>query len=249
MKKFIMSVVAATALVSVAPTTVFGFIFGGGNIGGATEYTQLLNNAQLANQYAKQLQQYQVQLESLKSMTQNIGVLSSEDWTKFKSTFSAIKQISDATQGLTYTATNFESKFKNLHKDYQEFLNLKNFNPLDIYNNLSASTRSTINDNLKKLNLTQKDWEDDIVTMNKLRDLSSSQTGQLAAIQATNEIALHQTQTLKKLHQTMMMSVNTQNQYIVAKQTKEDAVKAYNETRRGEFDYERPADGSDKFTY
>lgn len=220
MKKIILSAATATLLMT---TNAFA-LFGSG--GEATEITQLANNAQLAQQYAKQLQQYAAQFASMKSLTQNIGQLSPAAWNKFSQDFQNIQKIVEASQGLTYAAKDFQNKFENMHSGYDALLNKKNFDPQSIYKSLSEATRQTVKDNLKRLNMTQKEWDDDEATMQKLRDLSGSQTGQLAAMQAASEIALHQTQTLKKLHQTMMMSANTQNQFLVAQQTKEDVAKS-----------------------
>ena len=83
MKRFTLSVAVAISLVTSANAgSVGGF-------GGATEWTQLLNNGQLAAQTAKQLQQYATQLQQyyvqyhewyrkiqgLKMMVANIGQL------------------------------------------------------------------------------------------------------------------------------------------------------------------------------
>jgi len=58
-------------------------------------------------------------------------------------------------------------------------------------------------------------------TMRTLSNLSTSAVGQKAAIQAANEIALHQTHQLKKLEQTIMAQANMQAEYIAMKNEKE----------------------------
>jgi P-type conjugative transfer protein TrbJ len=60
--------------------------------------------------------------------------------------------------------------------------------------------------------------------MRQLQTLSSSAVGQKSAIQAANEIALHQTHQLKKLEQTIMTQANMQGEFI-AKQNEEKALK------------------------
>lgn len=219
MKKTILSVVTATLLMTSGANAFMGF-------DEATVEMQITQNLNLILQYAKQLQQYSTQLKTTASLTQNIGKLDQTSWNKFSQDFQQMQNIIKTSQGLTYAAKNWEDKFQNTHSGYSTLLNQKNLDPQSIYKNLSEQTRQTVKDNLKRLNMTQAEWDNDEATMKKLRDLSSSKTGQLAAMQAASEIALHQTQTLKKLHQTMMMSANTQNQFLAANQTKEDVAKS-----------------------
>jgi type IV secretion system protein TrbJ len=219
MKKIILSVATATLLMTNA-NAFMGF-------DEATVEMQITQNLNLILQYAKQLEQYSTQLKTTASLTQNIGKLDQTAWNKFSQDFQKMQNIVKTSQGLTYAAKNFQQKFEDTHNGYESFLNNKKLNPSTMYQKLSEETRQTVKDNLKRLNMTQAEWDDDEATMQKLRDLSASKTGQLAAMQAASEIALHQTQTLKKLHQTMMMSANTQNQFLAAQQTREDSSKAF----------------------
>jgi P-type conjugative transfer protein TrbJ len=116
--------------------------------------------------------------------------------------------------------------FKQMYPGYQKLLDSGNVDPTSVYKGLSAQTNSTVNDALKQLNLSQADLENDQSTMRELQNVSQSAQGQLGAIQAANEIALHQTNTLKKLRQTMMMQANMQAQAMAAEQAKEDAARA-----------------------
>ncbi|MDD5407145.1 MAG: P-type conjugative transfer protein TrbJ [Sulfurovaceae bacterium] len=211
-----------------------------GGIGAASEITQLANNSQLASQYAKQLQQYATQLQqyqtavnqftnqvqSYKLMLQNIGTLPSSQWNQFASSVIKMKKIMDNTAGMTYTAANYDQMFKQQFPTYQELLDSGKSDPKNTYRNLSRHTNETVKDALKQLNLSQSDLESDTSTMRELQNLSQSAEGQLGAIQAANEITLHQTNTLKKLEQTMLMQANLQAQAIAASQAKEDAARA-----------------------
>lgn len=241
MKKTILSVVTATLLMTSGANAFMGF-------DEATVEMQITQNLNLILQYAKQLQQYSTQLKTTASLTQNIGKLDQTAWNKFSQDFQQMQNIVKTSQGLTYAAKDWEDKFQNTHSGYSTLLNQKNLDPQSIYKNLSEQTRQTVKDNLKRLNMTQAEWDNDEATMKKLRDLSSSKTGQLAAMQAASEIALHQTQTLKKLHQTMMMSANTQNQFLAANQTKEDASNAYVQQWTGSFNTKKPTRGMNSNT-
>jgi len=234
-KRIFISFITASALTlsTVNAGTVGGF-------GGATEFTQIANNSQLAAQYGKQLQQYATQIQqyqtavqqftnqvqSYKLMLQNIGQLPQTQWNQFTQSVNKMRQIMDNTSSMTYTAANYDQMFKQMYPGYQKLLDSGNVDPTSVYKGLSAQTNSTVNDALKQLNLSQADLENDQSTMRELQNVSQSAQGQLGAIQAANEIALHQTNTLKKLRQTMMMQANMQAQAMAAEQAKEDAARA-----------------------
>ena len=76
MKPRRLSGLLAAAMLATTPAMA-----GGGGIAGATEITQILNNAQLVQQYATQAQQYVTQLQQTQTMLTNLmenplGVLS-----------------------------------------------------------------------------------------------------------------------------------------------------------------------------
>ncbi len=234
-KRIFISFIAASALT--LSTANAGSV---GGFAGATEFTQIANNSQLAAQYGKQLQQYATQIQqyqtavqqftnqvqSYKLMLQNIGTLPSSQWSQFTQSVNKMRQIMDNTAGMTYTAANYDQMFKQMYPGYQKLLDSGNVDPTSVYKSLSKQTNSTVNDALKQLNLSQADLENDQSTMRELQNVSQSAQGQLGAIQAANEIALHQTNTLKKLRQTMMMQANMQAQAMAANQAKEDAARA-----------------------
>jgi len=242
-KKIFISFIAASALT--LSTANAGSV---GGFGGATEITQIANNSQLAAQYGKQLQQYATQIQqyqtavqqftnqvqSYKLMLQNIGQLPQTQWNQFTQSVNKMKQIMDNTAGMTYTAANYDQMFKQMYPGYQKLLNSGNVDPTSVYKSLSKQTNSTVNDALKQLNLSQAELENDQSTMRELQNVSQSAQGQLGAIQAANEIALHQTNTLKKLRQTMMMQANMQAQTVAAQQLEKDVVKASNSKWFGE---------------
>jgi len=234
-KRIFTSFITASALV--LSTANAGTV---GGFGGSTEITQLANNSQLAAQYGKQLQQYATQIQqyqtavqqfanqvqSYKLMLQNINTLPQTQWNQFTQSVIKMKKIMDNTAGMTYTAANYDQMFKQMYPGYQKLLDSGNVDPTSVYKGLSNQTNATVNDALKQLNLSQSDLESDQSTMRELQNVSQSAVGQLGAIQAANEIALHQTNTLKKLQQTMMLQANMQAQAIAADQQKEDVARA-----------------------
>lgn len=236
------SLILAGLLLAATPMTVSA---GGGGIAGASEPTQILNNIQLVNQYAKQVQQYQTQLESLTNhiqqtqmMVQNLQMLPATVWQKFANDVMSLKNIVQQGQAVSFAAANLDSQFAETYKGYTSYeasaaqsLDARTSSFTQQYRNINQSTRDSTNGALKALNTQMNALTSDEATMNMLQSQSRSADGQLKAIQAANEIALHQTDTLKKLQYTLMTQASTQASYMAATNDKETAQRALSERR------------------
>lgn len=219
---------------------------GGGGFAGATEFTQLANNIQLVQQYAKQVEQYQTQLQSLTNhiqqtqmMIQNLQMLPATVWQKFANDVMALKNVVQQGQAVSFAAANLDSQFAAMYKGYANYessaalsLGDRSTTFAQQYRTLNASTRDNVNGALKALNTQMNALTTDEATMNLLQAQSQSADGQLKAIQAANEIALHQTDTLKKLNYTLMTQASTQAQWISAQNEKDTAQRALSERRK-----------------
>ena len=207
--------------------------FGSDVVDRASSYTQQLEDyAMQLQQYEQQVQQYVNQYNSYKMMLQNIGKLPQAQWDQFSQSIMGLKKSLDFGQSLNFTASSYDQDFSKLFKGYDQYLasaagKTTSQNAVDFqaqYKELATSTRDTVNGALKSLGLQAKDMENDENTMRQLQALSSSATGQKAAIQAASEIALHQTHTLKKLQQTIMTQANMQGEFM-AKRNEEKELK------------------------
>lgn len=213
--------------------------------GGATEVTQILNNTELVAQYNKMVQQYQTQLQSLTNhiqqtqmMVQNIQMLPAAQWQRFTNDLLALKNIVQQGQAVSFAAANLDTQFAAMYKGYANYqtsaaqsLNPRTTSFTQQYQNLNTSTRDNVNGALKALNTQMNALASDDATMALLKAQSNSADGQLKAIQAANEIALHQTDTLKKLQYTLMTQASTQAQWIGAQNDKDTAQRALSERR------------------
>lgn len=242
MKNKTRSIILAALLIAM-PMTLSA---GGGGVNNATETTQLLNNLQLVQQYAKQVEQYQTQVQSLTNhiqqtqmMIQNLQMLPATVWQKFANDVFALKNIVQQGQAVTFAAANVDSQFAAMYKGYANYetaaaqsLGDRSTSFTQQYRTLNASTRDNVNGALKALNTQMNALTTDEATMNLLQMQSQSADGQLKAIQAANEIALHQTDTLKKLNYTLMTQASTQASWIAAQNDKETAQRALSEKMR-----------------
>ena len=231
------ALLAATLLTSVNAGSVGGFggslevtqwgRFGAETVDRAAAYgKQLEEYALQAQQYQQQIQQYTNQFQSYQMMLENIGQLPQAQWDQFTQSVNGLKDSLSFGEGLAFTASSFDSDFSNLFPGYDKYLaDAQGDNAYqsfqDQYKQLNTSTRDTVNGSLKALKLRSEEMQTDEGTMRTLSALSTSAVGQKAAIQAANEIALHQTHQLKKLEQTMMAQANMQGEFMVAQNEKE----------------------------
>jgi type IV secretion system protein TrbJ len=216
-----------------------------GLIAGATEFTQITNMVQLIMQYATQIEQYAAQVESLQNhiqqtqmMIQNLRNLPAGVWNKFSSDVLALKNIVQQGQAVSFAAANIDTQFASVYKGYSNYessaaqsLGDRATTFAQQYKLLNTSTRDSTNGALKALNTQMNAMSTDEGVMNMLQNQSRSADGQLKAVQAANEIAIHQTDTLKKLQYTLMTQASTQAAYQAAQNEKETAQRALSERR------------------
>lgn len=223
--------------------TLSNLFAGGGGPAGATEFTQILNNIELGSiygqealqyttqlsQYATQIQQLVNQTQSYKMMLNNIETLPVSQWQNFVDGVMQLKEAMDYETAISYSSSNYDTKFKNQYPGYKKYLDSAQSKKYDFgneYKKIADSNRDTVNASLKSLNLQQSDLESDESIMQELNQASLSAEGQKSAIQAANAIALHQTQQLKKLQTTIMTQANLQAQYIASENEKKEIERA-----------------------
>lgn len=219
---------------------------GGGGVNGATETTQWLNFGELTAQTLKQIQQYEAQIQSLQNhiqqtqmMIQNLQMLPATEWQKFSNDVLALKNIVQQGQAVSFAAANLDTQFAAMYKGYSNYessaalsLGDRSTSFAQQYRKLNASTRDSVNGSLKALNTQMNALTSDEATMNLLQAQSRSADGQLKAVQAANEIALHQTDAIKKLQYTLMTQASTQAQWIATQNDKDTAKDALSERRQ-----------------
>jgi P-type conjugative transfer protein TrbJ len=185
---------------------------------------QMQQYATQVMQYEQQIQQYVNQFQSYKMMLQNIGQLPQAQWRQFQNSVMQLKHAVEFGQSISYTAANFDQKFQQVFKGYDNFLTQNGATAESFqaaYKKMYQSTRDTVRGALKSLKLQEQDLQNDEQVMAALQQQSQSAVGQLSAVQAANQIALHQTTQMKKLQKTIMTQANMQAEFIAA-QNQED---------------------------
>ena len=177
--------------------------------------------------YRKEVKSMKNQFLSYKMMLQNIGKLPETQWRQFQNQVLQLKRAVEFGQSISYTAANFDQKFRNTFKGFDQYLQQAHGGNLDFtteYKNMYQSTKDTVQGALKSLKLQEQDLQSDETVMVALQRQSQSAVGQLSAVQAANQIALHQTTQFKKLQKTIMTQANLQAEWI-AKKNEDDAMR------------------------
>lgn len=232
MKKFLVSITTAATLAVNS--------YAGAAAGGATEVTQILNNAQLMSIYGEEVQQYQTMMNqlttqmnqlqqdimSVQMMTQNLQNLSNFNWQDFAMSVSGLQNVMNAANGISYAMSNYDNMFNNQFKGYNNWYSIANNNSLtpgqkansfsQQYQTINQTTRDTVKGTLDSLNLQMNDFSNEAVTINTLKNNSAGAAGNKAVIQAANDIALFQVDQLRKMRLTMMNQINMTSQFMAA---------------------------------
>lgn len=215
--------------------------------GDATEWTQLLNNAELvgiAGQSAEQVQnqltqigqsaqQIQNQIQIYQNMLQNTLQLPNHVWGQVESDFTQLQSLVNQGQSIAFSMGSLDDVLKQRFQSFSEFktglANGETFS--SSYQQWSDTNRDTIAATLRAAGLTSEQFATEEATMAQLRSMSESSVGQMQALQVAHQIATQQVEQTQKLRglvsqQTAMMATWYQS---------EQAAKDLAQTRREDF--------------
>lgn len=228
---------AFTASLALAGTAHAG---GGGLSGGATEFTQRMNNAELgsvvgntarqvtiqADSYAQLMRQTQTQLSQLESLVRNGTPLSGYQWTNFLGAVERIKQASRVTYGLSGTVQGLDQRFTQAFPGYDAALlaQLKATGQSEQTfgeraSNSQRAYQESVESQLRMIELSSEQMDRDAAELEQLR----SEGGQLEAIQTANRISALTAQQLMSLRSLTAAQASSQT-----------AWRGYDEARRAQ---------------
>lgn len=222
----------AVALLSLS---IHGVASAGGEIAGATEFTQIENKVQLVMSYAEeaqqtvtQLQQYQTMLRNLMSITpsQIVDQAAQRLFTsqKMYDSFKRLQTLVVNGQSMAYSLANLDARFKQLHPGYGNFGNGFDFGRQ--YTALSNNTLDSVKNSMSLISAHAEDFDTEQELMGQLQTRSATAQGQMQALQAGNEIGMTMVGQMQKMRQLQMAQMNAQNAFISGQQTKQDATEA-----------------------
>lgn len=181
-----------------------------------------MNLAKQMEQITLLTQQLQRNIEMVQMGYQNLKALSALDISNFNSYVDQLSNIMAATNGISYQMGDLDTKFGKLFPGYDEYTRIGMIGDTkqqassyaQYYRSLTDTNRGTVLGTLRNLAAVNNDLRADQLSMNMLKLQSRNAVGNMSAIQAANEIAMHQTDTIKKLHSTMLAQTNLMAQSI-----------------------------------
>lgn len=194
---------------------LFSSAMAGAATGGATEWTQLLNNAQLleqsgqgvqslanqATQITHQMTQIKNQLDQYRTMLQNLEKLPHTIWGEAQRDLAQLSRLVQQGDGIAFSMGNLDDVLKQRFPSFEDFANGlkdgKNFS--DRYQTWSQTNRDTIGGTLAQAGLTAQQFETEQTTTRQLQAQSQSAVGQLQALQIGHSIASQQIEQMQKL--------------------------------------------------
>ena len=198
-------------MLAVSPSAVHA----GAATGGATEWTQLLNNAQLleqsgqgvqslaneAQQIAHQVTQIQNQLDQYRTMLQNLEKLPDNIWGQAQQDLNRLRQLTQQGDGIAFSMGSLDDVLKQRFPSFKDFASgVKGGEDYtQQYENWSQTNRDTIGGTLAQAGLTAQQFDTEQNTMRQLQQQSQSAVGQMQALQVGHSIASQQVDQMQKL--------------------------------------------------
>ena len=224
---------------------------------GATEFTQIMNNAELislggqsatqisnqVSQITNQVTQIENQIRAYQNMLQNTAQLPAHIWGQVANDINSLQKIVQQGQSIAYSMGNLDDTLKQRFSSYGQFQsNLPNStNYSATYQTWSNTNRDTIGGTLAAAGMTSTQFATEESTMTQLRAQSESADGQMKALQVGHQIAAQQVEQMQKLRglvsqQAVMMGTWYQSQQAqkdVAQAAKEDFFKEVSPSTSG----------------
>ncbi len=234
--------IATALLIVVPPVPAQAFFFGE-----ATEWTQLLNNAELVHlsgQSAEQLQnqltqigqlaeQIQNQLRIYENLLQNTASLPDHVWGRVEAELMELERLVAQGDGIAFSMGNIENALKQRFGSFSDFetglANGESF--ANTYQSWSDTNRETIAATLRAAGLTSDHFGTEEATMAQLRHLSEGAIGQMQALQIGHDIAAQQVAQAQKLRGLVAQQVTMMATWYQSEQAAKDLA----QTRRAEF--------------
>ena len=214
----------SAALATILSVGLTGTAHAGAAAGGATEWTQILNNVQLidlagtnieqvgqnAQQIAHQITQIENQLAQYQTMLQNLERLPDNIWGDAVADLNRLQHLVQQGEGIAFSMGGLDDVLKDRFGSYADFSGNLPEDFSSIWDSWSQTNRDTIAGTLAGANLTAEQFQNEASTMAQLQRQSESAVGQMQALQVGHSIAGQQVEQMQKLRgllsqQTTMM--------------------------------------------
>jgi P-type conjugative transfer protein TrbJ len=174
----------------------------------ATEYTQILNYAELAGQLEKQVMMVENQLNQLADMAKHGVTITDQLFGTVASDITTLRQIVNTGQALSYTLSNMDGTFRLRFPGYSPSTNYG-----QSYQTWSQTSLDSTLGALKAAGVQNSQFDSDSALLQSLKSQSQSAVGRMQAIEVGNQIAENQAEQLMKLRQLMMADMQSKAAY------------------------------------
>lgn len=174
---------------------------GGGNVGGATEATQVLNHAELMRQVT--------QLETqIRNMVYNTNRLQNQVFLPVSQIYLDIMNIMNSTRGLAFHVANYADELRNSFPSFANAQDILRQGGLGTHQeqlrNIVYTQRETVISSLEALGLSGAQIESDAQILGNLQDIASTAEGRNQILQAANQFAAMQTAQIMEIRQALI---------------------------------------------
>ncbi|MEO9738495.1 MULTISPECIES: P-type conjugative transfer protein TrbJ [Alphaproteobacteria] len=237
------SLASVLYLVGLAGPAIAG---GGPAAGPATEFTQMLNNAelitisgqsaeQIANQVDQinnQVQMIQNQISIYENMLQNTLSLPDQVWGQVEQNLGELQGLVQQGQAMAFSMGNLDEVLKQRFQSYTDFATNglptgQSFSTM--YQSWSETNRDTIASTLKAAGYTSDQFAIEEDTLRQLRQHSETAVGQKQALQVGHEIATQQVEQMQKLRGLVSQQMTMMGTWYQAEQTEGDLAQSKRE--------------------
>lgn len=215
-------VFAAAAVLCVFANAAFA---GGGSLtGGATEMTQLANNAELIAQVGQLAEQINNQIKMINDMITNTLSMPDQLFRDVKRVYGSVKNIIGKTQGIAYNLSNIGDELKRRFKDYGDLSKLVTIESFSAeYRNIVETQTNTIRSTMEAIGVSFEELvKDDASALQELQKKASSAQGRNELIQGTNQLLGFLAEDAMKLRQLQMMQAQMAGTAYEAERTRSD---------------------------
>jgi type IV secretion system protein TrbJ len=226
-KAFQFSLFCLTSMLPVAPIPASAQAVFCTNCG--TEFTQLANNLQLADQLARQVELVQEAIKRHETMLLNTTGLENQTFGNPLGEIRQMTSLLDQAKSLSITSANLDGQFSEKYKEYNAYLSDK----LDAealsqkYQQWSEDTNSSVLTTLKAARLQSEQIEgDEAALFSELEGRAMTAEGRMQAIQVANQIALAAARQTQKLRQLILVQLQLQANFMQMQKDRETAEEA-----------------------
>lgn len=198
-----LAAMAAVALGLSVPTGSQAQIWG---VGGATEWTQLANHAQLVLEAARQAQAIKIQLQQWNQETIAGRILNVMEWGQFARDLATLERNTRVGGAVSAYLDKLDVVFRAAYPGYV----IPGMPFQSQYAGWNKTNMATILTGLRTLNINAQQLQTENGTEQAARNLSQGAVGQMQAIQAGNLMADEQVQQLQKLRMLMMTQLQSE---------------------------------------